>query len=469
MTLRARADLVVVGAGPAGLQAAAAAAESGLRVTVIDAETGPGGQFWRHPAPSAEPGAVAPAEVAGLHHGLSGYAALAARLTGDPLIDYLPGHQVWAVQAATGFGFAVLGPDGREHAVTGTAAVLATGAHDLPLPFPGWDLPGVLTAGGAQSLLKGHAVTAGRRVLVAGTGPFLLPVATGLARFGARVLGVVDAARPTRWLRHPGAAAGAAGKLVEAAGYLKDLARYRIPMMHGQMVIGARGAGRVQAVSVAPVGPDGRPERGRAREYEVDLVAVGWGFVPRVELAVGFGAELGPDPNGLPAVLVDARQRTTVPGLYAAGEICGIGGSELAQVEGRIAGIAAAAAVSGTDRAAPAALLGRRRRLREFAAALAAVYPVPAGWIDTLEPDTVICRCEEVTAGRLRAAVETYGAVDARMAKLLVRPGMGWCQGRMCGYATSCLTAGGPAGIPVDRPVATPVPLGAIARGLDPN
>jgi thioredoxin reductase len=511
-------DIVVIGAGPAGLAAAVAAADTGAGVVLIDGEPVAGGQFWRHPAPAPgaddlmkrtdtssgsrpqQSGAVREAEVAGLHHDLRHYRGLRRRLSGHVtagLVTHLARHEVWALERvdttpADDVDAGVPGPRFIVHAVTGApgarretsvharSLVLATGAYDLQLPFPGWDLPGVMTAGGVQSLLKGHAVLAGSRVVVAGTGPFLLSVASGLLRSGATVPGVFELGRPTRWLREVRAAGAAAGKLAEGLGYARDLARHRVRYRTGWTVLSAQGDGQLESVTVAPVDPSGNPVTAGARRIDTDVLAVGWGFVPQLELPAALGCGTCPDPNGLPIVVVDSDQRSTVPGVYAAGEICGVGGAALAVVEGEIAGGAAAAELTdrtGADRLAERAIaprhvhmLRRRAALRSFADALARVYPVPASWADRLPDDTLVCRCEEVTAGAIRDAATHDGASDARSVKLLARPGMGWCQGRVCGYATECLAArfsgSAPRHRPAERPVAAPVPLGLVA-GLD--
>ncbi|MEO7125746.1 MAG: FAD-dependent oxidoreductase [Nakamurella sp.] len=512
-------DIAVVGAGPAGLSAAVAAAEAGAIVALIDAEAAPGGQFWRHPADN--PGdatsldnTVSAAEVAPLHHGLRQYRALRRKLAGQIAagrVTYFARHEVWAVErververleterveigrinlasaesVSSGARFAV-------HAMTHTSAaqhevtirarslVLATGAYDLQLPFPGWDLPGVMTAGGVQSLLKGHAVVAGRRVAVAGTGPFLLSVAAGLAKSGATVVGVFDAASPRGWLRHPFAMVSAGTKLFEGAGYAAELAKRRIGYHSGWTVIqadSADGGADVDTVTVAPISPDGSPDSARSRTIKIDVLAVGWGFVPQLELALALGCRTKADVSGVPIAVVDGRQRSSEPGVYIAGEICGVGGAALAVVEGELAGLIAAAEVSG-DRAAQhladhmmtrrlVHLAQRRTSLRTFANAMAHVYPVPYGWSNRLPDETVVCRCEEVTAGEIRDVVRRDGVSDARSAKLLARPGMGWCQGRVCGYATECLTAAEAGVTPchraTERPVALPIRMGLLDR-----
>jgi NADPH-dependent 2,4-dienoyl-CoA reductase/sulfur reductase-like enzyme len=459
-------DVVVVGAGPAGLAAATRAAGLGASTALVDAGPVPGGQYWRHPAPTT--GGLQPHDVAHLHHDLGTYRELLRQL--DTVMEagaYFAEHHVWTV-GATENGFAVHAVDrsGRgERSVElhGRRLVLAPGAYDRQVPFPGWDLPGVMTAGGAQALLKGHGVTAGRRVLVAGTGPFLLPVAAGLAESGVTVVGVHEAASPLGWLRHLGAVARNAGKLGEGAGYAAKLVQHKVPVRARSMVVAAHGDTALESVTVARVDGDGNVAGGE-QTIEADTLAVGWGFTPQLELPLALGCATRVDTDGSVVCVVDDHQQSSVPGVYVAGEACGVGGAALAVVEGVLAG-AAAAGTPVEDRRLPR----RRTALRAFASAMHRAHPPPRGWLRRLEDDTVICRCEEVTHGRLRHAAQHLAASDARTAKLVTRPGMGWCQGRICGYATACIMAH-LSGKPVttnglgERPVAAPLSLGQLAR-----
>ena len=236
----------------------------------------------------------------------------------------------------------------RDYAgVLARAVVVATGAYDLQLPVPGWTLPGVMAAGAAQSLLKSSGVTAGRRVVVAGTGPFLLPVAAGLAEAGAQVVAVAEAGQPLDYLRHPAGLAASWRKLPEAGGYLARLARHRVPVLRRHAVIAAHGDGRLESVTLARLDQAWRPVPGTERTLAADVLAAGYGFVPQVELLGEAGAQLAdgaPLAPGAPAAVAVAGpdQQTTVPGLFAAGETTGVGGSDLARLEGEIAGRAAA-------------------------------------------------------------------------------------------------------------------------------
>jgi NADPH-dependent 2,4-dienoyl-CoA reductase/sulfur reductase-like enzyme len=456
-------DVAVVGAGPAGLAAAAAAARAGASVTLIDAAPRPGGQFWRH-----RPRGIA--ADADLHHDLATF----TRLRPGAGVTYLPNHQVWTVSDAC--EIRAVGPSG-ERVISARYLILAPGAYDRQIPFPGWDLPGVMTAGGVQALLKGQGVVAGRRVLVAGTGPFLLPVAAGLAMRGATVVGVHEANHPAAWLRHP--SLGVVGKLPEALSYLRVLRRHGVPVRYRSTVVAAVGSDHVTAARLAS-----------GSEIPVDAIAVGWGFTPQLELPLAAGCETRVDDDGSLVVVVDSDQFSSNPRVLVAGEATGVGGAALAITEGTIAGAAAAAAAAAASAGAGAsagAALGRpalgldrlrrrRARLRDFARGLQKVYPVPPGWMDRLPDDTLVCRCEEVTVGQLREAVD-LGATGVRTAKLLSRAGMGWCQGRVCGYAASCLTARltgtpyDPRGV-AERPIASPITLATLATlgqdGADP-
>ncbi|MBB5121667.1 NAD(P)/FAD-dependent oxidoreductase [Streptomyces eurocidicus] len=567
-------DLVVIGAGPAGLAGAATAARLGLSVAVLDAAAQVGGQYFRHPAPGL--GAARPQAV---HHNWAAFTGLRRRFAASGA-TYLAGHHVWTVtredeaawsvhalagedggtgtgggtrtdgsRAATGSGTggggtaagrgghedgrAVgadrdrggsdadadregrtgsdadgecegstgagtdgeregrtgAGTDGEREGRTGAgiagfrerpvrlrcrAVLLATGASERQLPFPGWTLPGVVGAGGAQAMLKSGLVLPGRRIVVAGSGPLLLAVASSLAAAGARVPAVAEASGYLGYARRPRALAANPRKLLEAAVHGTALLRHRIPLHTRSAVTRVHGTDRVEAVTLSRLDRDWRPVSGTGRRIACDALAVGHGLAPQTELATGLGCATRRTPDGTHALVLDGLQETSVPGLWAAGETGGTGGWELARVEGELAGIAVAARL----RARPALtrgrrvrdLAGRRDRMRAFAHAMAAAHAPGPGWTAWLDDDTDVCRCEEVTAGSIREAVTALGARDSRTVKLFTRAGMGWCQGRMCGAAVACLAASGTArGTVPDaaerRPLAVPVPLGSLAAG----
>ncbi|MEU5635678.1 FAD-dependent oxidoreductase [Streptomyces rishiriensis] len=461
-----RPVLAVVGAGPAGLAAALAAASRGVRVVLIDSASAMGGQFYRQAAQG--PGAGRP-QV--LRHQRRTWdrlrTGLDAHLTAGR-VTYLKGRHVWCVERESG-GFlvhALLGPEQEESTtVHADGVLLATGGYEKVLPFPGWTLPGVVTAGGAQALAKAGLSLPGSTAVVAGSGPLLLPVATGLAASGARVVALVETAAPAAFARQARTWATVPVKLAEGAAYAARLLGNRTTVMTRHMVVAAHGEERVESVTVAARDADGRPAPGSERRLVCDVLAVGHGLLPHTDLAEGLGCRL--DGTG---VRVDDEQRTDVPGVWAAGETTGIGGAALSLAEGHIAGRSAAARLAGTapDPRGWAPAARARTRLRAFFAALERAYgDPPARWPEQVGDDTVVCRCEEVTAGAVREAVGTLGAGDLRTVKLLTRAGMGWCQGRMCepgvaGVAGCPLT-------PARRLLARPVPLGVLAAPTDPT
>ncbi|MFI6010968.1 FAD-dependent oxidoreductase [Streptomyces sp. NPDC051243] len=455
--------LAVIGAGPAGLAATVAAAAHGVRVTLVDSAAEAGGQFYRRPA--AGLGARRPQA---LHHQWRTWEQLRDGLDRHVRagsVRHLTEHHVWLVErrAEPDPGFtvhALLGPEQEDPAeVRADAVLLATGGYEKVLPFPGWTLPGVVTAGGAQAMLKGTLAVSGRTAVVAGTGPLLLPVATGLAAAGVEVAAFVESASPEALLRRSRALAAQPGKLAEGAGYAARLLRHRVRVLARHTIVEAHGTERLEAVTAAALDGDGRVRPGSERRIPCDTLAVGHGMLPHTDLAETLGCRL----DGL-AVRVDGEQRTDVPGVWAAGETTGIGGAALALAEGHIAGRSAAARLTGTepDPGTWAAAARVRTRLRTFFAELDSVYAPPAHWTDQITDDTVVCRCEEVTGGAIREAVAELGAGDPRTVKLLTRAGMGWCQGRMCGPAVAGLA--GCELTPSRRPFARPVPLGVLAR-----
>ena len=461
-------DVAVLGAGPAGLAAAGAAATAGARVALIDAGRRTGGQYWRHREGDD-----------GSHHtGWSIFAGLTRTVEGHGArIEHLAGHSIWQVETLPDGGFRVNATvDDGERTILARIVIVASGAYDRQLPFPGWTLPGVFTAGGAQALLKGHGVVAGSKIAVAGTGPFLLAVAAGLAEAGAQVVGIFEAAgAPTAFARHPVSVARNSAKVLEGVRYAWVLARHRIPYRTRTAVIAAHGTDSVTGVLVAKLDRNWNVVDGSQRELECDTVAVGYGFTPQLELALQLGCATRLDQDGSLVAVVDVNQRSNVPGVYVAGEATGIGGSALSVTEGDIAGRHAARAATGAE---PDALairrLGRRRGSQQFfATAMLQAYPVGAGWMSWTRADTVVCRCEEVTVETIDDAVHELGANDPRAVKLYARPGMGLCQGRVCGYATSCLVADRAGRTPTvsdlqgvaGRPIAAPITLGQLAAG----
>lgn len=449
------AQVVIVGAGPAGLAAAEHALRAGALVTVLDQADAPGGQYHR-----MVPAAYAARHPQRVQHGWAEFERR-RRVLAHPRCAWWPGCTVWLVERPEQGPprvHVLRGPsDGsgrRRHTLSPNALILATGAHDRTLPFPGWQLPGVYTAGAAQALAKGERVAIGRRVLVAGAGPFLLPVAESLLGVGAEVVAVLEANPAATvgkgWSARPWQLAGHVGKAGELARYAVTLARHRVPYLLGRAVVEARGTDRVHEAVTARMRPDWSVMAGTERTYEVDAVCVGHGFVPQPELAVAAGCALD---DGF--VHVDDGQRTTVAGVFAAGEITGIGGADAAAAEGAVAGCVAAGGEPSR------ALLRARERTRSFARRLAAAHPIGTAWPGWLRPGTIVCRCEETTYAELTRAAGHPARPGSHALKLGTRAGLGPCQGRMCGPAVSELRGGEPERH--HRPIAQPIRLGELA------
>lgn len=477
------ADLAVVGAGPAGMTAAVTAADHGLCVAVLDAAATTGGQYYRCPAPTM--GATRPEA---LHHDWAAYERLAGRFERHRRagrIRHFTWHRVWAVEN-TGDAWtlhAVTGPDGTGRATIGAGHLLvATGSYERQLPFPGWTLPGVVGAAGAQAMLKSGLVLPGRRIIVAGSGPLLQAVATTLAKAGADVPLLVEASGYGAYAKAPHTLAANPGKLAEGARHGAVLLRHQVRVLTRSAVTAVHGTDRVQGVTVSRLDSRWRPVPGSGRYYDCDALAVGHGLVPQLDLATALGCATRCGTDGTHALVLDGQLRTTVPGVWAAGEVGGIGGVQLAAVEGELAALSVirhARGGGGAGGAPPPSrgrrngrvdvLLRSRRRLRAFADVMGAVHRPGVGWRGWPADDTEVCRCEEVTAGRIRRAVDELGAGDARTVKLLTRSGMGWCQGRTCGFAVGELAC--PDGVPATgttsdrRPFACPVPLSVLAEG----
>ncbi len=399
--------VAVVGAGPAGIAAAARAAGAGKAVVLIDEGIAPGGQIWKRGSPAGAPGAA--------RRWLDRLARSGARVESGAAV----------VLALEGSGPGVrrlvledLRDPQRRREVEAETLILATGARERFLPFPGWTLANVLGVGAAQSLLKSGVSFAGRTAVVAGSGPLLLAAAASLAACGARIRIVAEQASGRSIRRFARRLAARPGKLLQAAAY-----RLRFPAaryLPGVWVAEARGEGRVEEVLLT----DGE----RRWTLSCDLLCCGYGLVPNLEAAFLLGCE-----TRAGGAAVDDLQRSSAPGIFCAGEITGIGGVELALVEGQIAGLAAA----GREEEARG-LFAERSRLRTFARELASAFALRAELRTLPRPDTVVCRCEDVPLGRINAAW------TRRQAKLYTRAGMGPCQGRVCAPALDFLLGGGP-------------------------
>lgn len=418
--MKAKFDLVVVGAGPAGLAAAVAAASGSRSVAVIDDNPRAGGQIWRQGANAKEP------------------AALSAMLDGlirNPNVTFYQATRVSVLEGA----HAIVVDSAQYGGISISFArlVIATGARERLLPFDGWTLPGVTGAGGLQALIKGGVPVRGERVILAGSGPLLVAALSTARSAGAHVLAVVEQASSHAVLRFGLSLSATPSKLGQAVRLTRGFAGTRY--WTDSVVTRALGNERVEGAVIR--------RRGRDVTLECDRIAIGYGLVPNVSLAQMAGCALA---RG--AVVVDDRQRTSVRDVWAAGECTGIGGMELARAEGKIAGL------SATDQTVPASLVREREHWRRFARRVADVFELGAQARTRPSAETIVCRCEDVAFGDVSAYT------NWRDAKLHTRCGMGPCQGRVCGAALETYF-GWDAAPP--RPPLMPTRIGALIEARD--
>ena len=385
------ADLLIIGAGPAGMSAALAAAPSGARIIVLDDNPLPGGQIWRD-----GPQASLPSQARQMRERLHANSNIRHH-SGTRVIACSGPKQLLVEDADHGW---LIGYD---------KLILCTGARELLLPFPGWTLPGVTGAGGLQALIKGGLPVQDERVVIAGSGPLLLASAATAKHNGAHVLSIAEQASSV-------AVAGFALQLPRWPGKLvQSFSLFDRHYRTGSHVVAALGNERLEGVRLR--------QQGKIVELACDRLACGFGLIPNIQLGQALGCALGGT-----ALAVDAWQATSLADHYAAGECTGFGGSELALVEGAIAGHAA---VGNT--AAARQLWPRRTRWQGFAKALNSAFSLNPHLKSLAQADTLVCRCEDVPYAALA------GHADWRGAKLASRCGMGACQGRVCGGALQYL------------------------------
>lgn len=406
-------EVLVIGAGPAGMAASVCAAESGCRVGLVDDNPGLGGQIWRgeavtHAAEAApwlrrfKASGVEPCFGTRVFHSIASKTLLAE------------------------------GPDLCE--LSFEKLILATGARERFLPFPGWTLPNVMGAGGLQALVKSGLPIAGKRVVVAGSGPLLMAVAAYLHAHGAVIPIICEQAPRTALARFGMALLAQPAKIKQGLTLRKELSG--IPYVPNSWPMAALGKQALESVMIS---------RGsRTEEIPCDYLACGFHLVPNIELAALLGCSL---EEGY--VRVNEFQQTSVENVFCAGEPTSIGGLDLSLAEGEIAGLATAGKAEAARK-----LFGARDKLRKFVRVLDRAFALRPELRSLPLAETIVCRCEDVTYRRFD------GHASWRSAKLHTRCGMGPCQGRICGPATEFLFGWRPDSV---RPPIFPVRFGNLA------
>lgn len=432
--MSASIELAIVGAGPAGMAAATLAAELGLATVVVDEQPTPGGQIYRNAEQVAR---ERPDDLALLGPDYAAGIELIRKFRGSG-IDYRPGTVVWDLDASGRLG--ILDKDGAR-TLQARRIVIASGAAERPLPVPGWTLPGVMSAGAAQTLLKGSGLVPDGPVVLAGGGPLLYLLAWQLSRAGAQVVAVLlTAPRGQRVaaLAHLPAGLRDLASLMKGRRWQREAMRSGVVFRDGIAGLSAHGVERLEYVQF-------RDADGNSRRIDCRLLLLHDGVIPNTQLSRVAGCEH----------IWDARQRawrpranvhgaTSADSLAVAGDGAGIGGAEAAATRGRLAALDTARRLGRLDEA------DWQRRVRIELSRLRhelALRPFldtwfrPADWLAVPpDDDTMVCRCEEVTAGELRR-VAALGCTGPNQAKSFTRAGMGPCQGRMCGTVVSEILA----------------------------
>lgn len=457
--------LVIVGGGPAGLSAAIAAARFGTQVLLIDENRLAGGQIYRQLPPTFR---VEPASKLGSDD-IDGRVLLKQAEDLSQHITIWTDALVWSVFESK--QLAVQRND-KLILIDADAIVVATGAYERPFPVNGWTLPGVMTVGGAQTLLKSQRVLPGSRVLLAGTGPLQLVVAEQMLNAGMEIVAVIESVSK---LINPSTIFDLAhqpGLILQGLKYLMRLRTAGVPLMKSSILTGIEGTESVERVYVERI--DSRLNRipETRRVFEVDTVCIGYGLVPNTWLTQMFGCRHAYDP--LTAALTphyDHNMQTDQPGIFVAGDGAGVAGVLVARCEGTIAGLSAGASIGSISAADAERNAGPYRKklsaLRKFRHAMDRSYKIDSRLYSSISDDTIICRCEGVTAGDIRDSIRR-GTVNPNDIKKRTRSGMGYCQGTSCIPAISMILMNEFGVLPdalsrmTPRPPARPIPLSLL-------
>ncbi|SAK60439.1 BFD/(2Fe-2S)-binding domain-containing protein [Caballeronia glebae] len=418
------ATVIVIGAGPAGVRAAQALVEAGLRPVVIDESRRDGGQIYRRQ----------PDGFSRTYETLYGTEAPRARALHEsfdalrPKIDYVPDTLVWNIEPN-----AVHTVSGARHRrIAFDALIICSGATDRLMPVPGWHHAGAYSLGGAQVALKSQGCAIGSRVVMMGTGPLLYLVAAQYAKAGATVAAVLDTSTLAQRLRALPQLLAIPSTLKKGIALMRVLKEARVPIHRG----------------ITPVEIQGTPERGvqgvRVRQADgamlnvaCDAVALGYHLRSETQLADLAGCEFRFDQalqQWLP--IADQDGRSNVKDVYLAGDGARVRGADAAERAGRLAALAVLKDIGMTRNEAEADKLRTQlNHFTRFASGLRTAFPWPARFAAALPDETIVCRCEAITAGDLRRVVNDMGAKEANRAKAFSRVGMGRCQGRFCAHA----------------------------------
>jgi thioredoxin reductase len=422
-------DLIVIGAGPAGISAAITASRHGLKVTLIDDAPIAGGQIYR-----ATPNEWTPNASGSSDQDLDDGNSLRDLLSKSN-VKHLPNHLVWAV--APGFEIRTVS-DSKEIKLSAKTLVVCSGVTERILPFPGWTTPGVIGLAASTILLKSQQILPGKEPVIAGSGPLLYAVANAIIVAGGKPAAIADLGSLFDWFVSIPKLLTAPALLIRGLVWRARIFKARIPVLHRHHVTRVDGDGQVETIELTPIDANGTPlPKKKNTKFKSNTLIVGHGLIPSLEITRLlkakhlFNAERGgwtPD--------IDAFQRTSIPGLYVAGDCGGISGAKTAALSGTIAGLRASFDSDMItekvfhDLYSPT--VGKRNKTERFGKQMGKLMSMRSGLLEALTPDTIVCRCEDITYGQIMGAVNA-GAADCNEVKAWTRGGMGPCQGRTCG------------------------------------
>jgi thioredoxin reductase len=455
-----RFEALIVGMGPAGMAAAATLCSLGAQVALVDDNADPGGQVYRQVARDfriSEPGFL------GIKHHKGQQLINELRSVLNHCTHYNDAY-VWG--SFQGGSLSLLRHN--EISLVGyRKLLLCEGAMERSLPFPGWTLPGIMTLGGLQKLVLHERTLPGRRFVLAGCSPLLLPVASSILKAGGEIAAICDALSFSGYLELLPEFLRQRELAREAFSYYFPVVRNMTPILRRCAVISASGHSKVERARVAELSPNGSPVPGSEKDFQTDILGVSNGFLPLGRLARLCGCEHVYDPvERCWRPKTDDRMCSSLPDIYIAGDSRGIGGRHMAAIDGRLAALHMAGElgrISAPELRREVQLLKKERSaIQRYASKVNRVFSFPQGLLDAMDKDTIVCRCEQVTLGDVLAGIES-GYRNVNEIKR-TRIGMGLCQGRTCESIVAQIMLR--KGIPVEeigylnlRPPLSPIPI----------
>jgi len=463
-------DAIVVGMGPAGMRAAVELVERGLKVAAFDENPRPGGQVYRQ----------WPREFQKGDGGLPDLKNQAGQQLLDRFNDLDGAVQIFSNASIWGIFNRELTykRDNTCDGVTFDKLILCEGACERTVPFSGWTLPGVMTLGGIQRFILNQRLLPGKRILLAGSGPLLIAVAAEVLKAGAEKLTLCEASKFRGAFKLMIELFLQEGLLSETISYLAPLLKHLIPVHRSCAVIAARGADRLEEVEIAHLDDNWTPVPGTEKKLAADILGIGFGFQPMARLCRLAGCKIEFDVKQRAfKPVVDSYMRTSLSGIYAAGDSAGIGGSRMAAVEGQIAALHAASTFGNPGplelEQVHNRLFRQKERIARYMAQLDEMFTPRSGIYDIIQDKTIVCRCEGTVAEDLIKAIQ-MGHLNLNAIKRRTRMGMGPCQGKTCeAIAVEMAVRAGVDFSELEkltiRPPITPIPMSAMASYSEPG